>query len=139
MEDLFNVTVPLGENAENNSANANEFRPKTTKAPNGVYEALIRFIPWAQNPSESLVSKNTAYLTNLRTGQKREFCAPGSSADPRVLRYAGKCQARDVACNARRVQDHASGDIPGRICRGSGTFSRDAVNHNPEARQIQRP
>ena len=72
MEDLFNVTVPIGENAENNSANANEFRPKTTKAPNGVYEALIRFIPWAQNPSESLVSKNTAYLTNLRTGQKRE-------------------------------------------------------------------
>ena len=72
MEDLFNVTVPLGENAENNSANANEFRPKTTKAPNGVYEALIRFIPWAQNPSESLVSKNTAYLTNLKTGQKRE-------------------------------------------------------------------
>lgn len=72
MEDLFNVTVPIGENAENNSANANEFRPKTTKAPNGVYEALIRFIPWAQNPSESLVSKNTAYLTNLKTGQKRE-------------------------------------------------------------------
>ena len=81
MEDLFNVSVQLAQPEEKNF-NANEFKPKSSKSKKGVYEAVIRFIPNPKSPNESLVSKNTAYLSNSQ-GRKREVdCSNDSYNDP---------------------------------------------------------
>lgn len=81
MEDLFNPMVDLTPQGEK-SSNANEFKPKSNKNKNGVYEAIIRFLPNPKSPNESLVQKQTAFLKNS-SGQKREVdCSSDSYNDP---------------------------------------------------------
>lgn len=57
--------------------------PKNGK--NGVYSALVRFIPWYQNPKESLVDKWEAWLENPLTKKGMTIDCPSSVRQPSEL------------------------------------------------------
>lgn len=82
MQDLFNPTVDLTPQGGEKFTDPNEFKPKSSKNKNGVYEAVIRFLPNPKSPNESIVSKNTAFLKSA-SGQQREVdCSMDSYSDP---------------------------------------------------------
>lgn len=56
-----------------------EWRPSFKNAPNKTYTALIRFVPWWQNPSESILEKFSCYLENpYQPGTGRTIDCPSS-------------------------------------------------------------
>lgn len=41
-----------------------EWRPSFRNAPNKTYTAIVRFVPWWQDPSNSILEKFSCYLEN---------------------------------------------------------------------------
>lgn len=72
-ENLFSPTVDTSKFATEQNGNANEFHPRYSKNPQGVYEAFVRFVPWPKNPNNSIVGKVTSYVENVVTGKKKQI------------------------------------------------------------------
>lgn len=82
LDDLFNAspTIQNPEDAQNSIA---EFKPAAKKGQGGIYEAVIRFIPNPEDPSnKSIVSKNTVFLENPLTHAKMEVDCPSTVGQP---------------------------------------------------------
>lgn len=82
LEDFFNVKPKMAEPQEASV----EFRPSSKKGQNGVYKAVIRFLPNPENPNDkSIVGKNTVFLTNPLTQAKKEIDCPSTVGEPDPL------------------------------------------------------
>lgn len=87
MEDLFNL------NPENFSSNygksrkvdENLFNPGPDQGQNGVYKAIIRFIPWVEDPANSKYKKYSAKLTNPLTNERLFVDCPSTTGAPSIL------------------------------------------------------
>lgn len=101
---------------EQNQGNQNEFRPHYRKGQNNRYEALIRFLPNPENPSEkSITSKYTVFLKNPLTNQGRTVDSPSTVGEPDplsnmyfTLKNSGNPQAIQVADDFKRHQNFYS-------------------------------
>ena len=82
LEDFFNVKPKMADPVEPSV----EFRPTSKKGQNGVYKAVIRFLPNPEDPNnKSVVSKNTVFLTNPLTQAKMEVDCPSTVGQPDPL------------------------------------------------------
>lgn len=62
------------------------FKPSPKKGQNGLYQAVIRFLPSPVDPAnKSILSKFTCFLTNPRTNEKREIDCPSSIGQQSIL------------------------------------------------------
>lgn len=85
LNDFFNPTVKP-QNPMDNSSNSAEFRPSHKKGQNGVYEAVIRFLPNPSDPAnKSMIQKFTAYIMDPRNGQKRAIDDPRSIGQQSII------------------------------------------------------
>lgn len=83
LNDFFNA-VPKTDAPEN--APSVEFRPNPKRGQNGVFDALIRFLPNPVDPvNKSIITKFSCYLTHPRTGEKREVDCPSSRGERSIL------------------------------------------------------
>lgn len=83
MTNLFDVTPNL--DTTKHETQTHEFRPRANKAADKVYKATVRFLPYWQNPSNSLQSKYTVWLENKMTHEKRELDDPSTVGEPSVF------------------------------------------------------
>lgn len=82
-EALFNPNVTV---KESTSKNAEEYNPSADKGQGGVYKAIIRFVPWWQNPTNgSIQEKWVAWIEDPITQKGRAVDCPSSVGKPSIL------------------------------------------------------
>ena len=79
---LFSPQVDMGEQS---SQNSEEYRVGADQGKNGVYESIIRFIPWHKNPSKSISEKWVSWLVDPVTQKGRFVDCPSSVGKQSVL------------------------------------------------------
>ena len=112
LDDLFNAepTIQTAQQV------ITEFKPNAKKGQGQIYEAVIRFIPNPQDPSnKSIVSKNTAFLKNPLTNVQKEVDCPSTIGQPDpiqdtffALRNSDNPVLKENSKNFSRRQKHAS-------------------------------
>lgn len=80
--ELFNAPVEL---KDSSNANAGEYSPTAEKGTNGVYQSIIRFIPWWQNPKNSIFEKWVCFLKDPISEKGRYVDCPSSVGKPSPL------------------------------------------------------
>lgn len=87
MEDLFNLNADdfTGKSIKSWKVDENLFNPSPDQGQNGVYKAIIRFIPWAQDPKHSKYKKYSATLTNPLTNERLYVDCPSTTGAPSIL------------------------------------------------------
>jgi hypothetical protein len=78
--------TPDTEVSEPKSAQTDEYNPSAAKGKNNLYQSVIRFIPWYQNPkSGSIQEKWVSYLQDPITNRGRYIDCPSSVGKPSPL------------------------------------------------------
>jgi hypothetical protein len=72
---LFNPKVDLGDVSNKAS---NDYQVSADKGSGGVYESIIRFIPWYKNPNQSITDKWVSWLIDPVTNKGRFVDCPSS-------------------------------------------------------------
>ena len=80
---FFNPDVEV---SEPKKVQTNEYNPSAAKGTNNVYQSIIRFIPWWQNPKHgSIQEKWVSYLVDPVTNRGRYVDCPSSVGKPSQL------------------------------------------------------
>ena len=80
-DDFFNVAKPVVQ--EQQSGPLTEFRPNPKKGQNGVFEAVIRFLPNPKDPAnKSIITKYYAYIEHPTTQVKKTIDCPSTVGQP---------------------------------------------------------
>jgi len=79
---LFNAPVELNDTP---AKNAGEYTPSAEKGTNGIYQSIIRFIPWWQNPKNSIQEKWVSWLVDPVTNKGKFVDCPSSIGKPSPL------------------------------------------------------
>jgi len=82
LDALFNPIVELG---ETNASNKGDYSPSADKGNNGVYQSIIRFIPYWQNPQKSITEKWVSWLVDPVTTKGKFVDCPSSVGKPSPL------------------------------------------------------
>ena len=79
---LFSPQVDMGESAKKNTE---DYQVGADKGKGGVYQSVIRFIPWYQNPKNSIQEKWVCWLVDPVTQNGRFVDCPSSVGKPSLL------------------------------------------------------
>ena len=79
--DLFNPQVEMG----GTTTQSDDYQVSADKGKNGVYQSVIRFIPWHQNPQKSIQEKWVSWLVDPITQKGRFVDCPSSIGKPSLL------------------------------------------------------
>ena len=83
LDDFFNAKPVV---VEPQQTQITEFRPNHKKGQNGVYKAVVRFLPNPVDPAnKSIISKNTVYLTNPVSKVGKTIDCPSTVGEPDPL------------------------------------------------------
>jgi hypothetical protein len=88
MSDLFNLNIDdfSGKSASaGRKVDENVYNPGPDQAPNGTYKSIIRFVPWATDPSKSRYKKYAAKLINPLTNEKLYVDCPSTTGASSIL------------------------------------------------------
>jgi hypothetical protein len=88
MSDLFNLNIDdfSGKSASSSrKVDENVYNPGPDQAPNGTYKSIIRFIPWATDPTKSRYKKYAAKLINPLTNEKLYVDCPSTTGANSIL------------------------------------------------------
>ena len=79
---LFTPQVDMGETAKKNTE---DYQVGADKGKGGVYQSIIRFVPWHQNPKNSIQEKWVSWLIDPVTQKGRFVDCPSSIGKPSLL------------------------------------------------------
>ncbi len=79
---LFNPQVDMGETSKRNTE---DYQVGADKGKGGVYQSIIRFIPWHKNPKNSISEKWAAWLVDPITQKGRFVDCPSSIGKQSLL------------------------------------------------------
>ena len=65
---LFNPQAGVAE-APQSVRNTDEYKVSFKDGKGGIYESVIRFVPWYANPEKSIIAKTVSYVKNPITQQ----------------------------------------------------------------------
>lgn len=84
LNDLFNLNADdlVQKQA---SSNTDVWRPTADKGKEGVYSAVVRFLPWHENPKKSIMKKWTCWLVDPLTDKGKYVDCPSSIGEKSVL------------------------------------------------------
>ena len=82
LNSLFHPQVEMGDVTGGSKV---EYNPSSEKGQGGVYKSVIRFIPWWQNPNNSISEKWVCWLVDPITDKGKYVDCPSSIGKPSVL------------------------------------------------------
>jgi hypothetical protein len=86
MENLFNISSDLFvENKKVSQGSNLKFKPDPKLGKDGVYKAMIRFIPWYKNVKKSIYKKYYIWVENPATGENFGIDCPTTIGEKSVL------------------------------------------------------
>jgi hypothetical protein len=81
-DDLFNPQVEMNEGTSKKSS---DYEPSSDKGKNGVYQSVIRFVTWWENPKQSIQEKWVAWLMDPITNKGKYVDCPSTIGKPSPL------------------------------------------------------
>lgn len=82
---FFSPDTKVPEKEKSNSS-LNEFKPSADSGKNGIYQAVVRFVPWYKDPqSGSIKEKWISYLVDPVTEKGKYVDCPSSVGKPSIL------------------------------------------------------
>jgi len=81
-DELFSPQVDMGETAK---GNAEDYQVGADKGKDGVYQSIIKWVPWHQNPKNSIQEKWVSWLVDPVTSKGRFVDCPSSIGKQSLL------------------------------------------------------
>jgi len=81
-DELFSPQVDMGETSKGNSE---DYQASADKGKGGVYQSIIKFVPWHQNPKNSIQEKWVSWLVDPVTQKGRFVDCPSSIGKQSLL------------------------------------------------------
>lgn len=85
MNNLDEIFAPTNAIVEPEKKKAIEFNPSAKNSKNGTYNAVIRFIPWHENPAKCVMKKEQIYLTDPISQKGRYVDSPRSVGEQCIV------------------------------------------------------
>ncbi|MEG1142170.1 MAG: hypothetical protein RSE41_06975 [Clostridia bacterium] len=79
---LFSPTVDI----EDKKRVIEDYKPSADKGKGGIYKSIVRFVPWYQNPSQSIINKWSCWLVDPVSGKGKTVDCPSSVGEPSPIR-----------------------------------------------------
>lgn len=83
LNDIFNLSVDDFKTEEKKATN--NFKPDANSGRDGVYKAVVRFLPWHKDPKKSVMKKWSCWLTNPAKEESRMVDCPSTVGKKSVL------------------------------------------------------
>jgi hypothetical protein len=114
-QDLFNLGAEDFEQPSSGKSEIERYKPSAKAGKDNVYKAVVRFLPWHENPKKSIMSKWTAWLVDPVSGDGKYVDCPSSVGKKSILqdvywklRKSESVAEQDLAKNFSRRQAFAS-------------------------------
>lgn len=114
LKDLFNLS-PDDLVKKEESKGTDLFKPHADKGKDGVYSAVVRFVPWVKNPKKSIMDKWTCWLEDPLTDKGKYIDCPSSIGKKSIisdmywkLKKSESVAEQDLADNFSRRRTFAS-------------------------------
>jgi len=86
LNDIFNLSLDdFKEEAKPASGLRSIFKPEAKSGKDGVYKAVVRFLPWHQDVKKSIMKKWSCWLTNTATNESKMVDCPSTVGKKSVL------------------------------------------------------
>ena len=85
LNDIFNLSVDDFKETEKPASNRSIFKPEAKAGKDGVYKAVVRFLPWHKDVKKSLMKKWSCWLTNPATSESKMVDCPSTVGKKSVL------------------------------------------------------
>lgn len=83
LNDIFNLS--LDDFKENEKRASNVFKPDAGNGKEGVYKAVVRFLPWHKDVKKSVMRKWSCWLTNPGTDESKMVDCPSTIGQKSIL------------------------------------------------------
>ena len=83
LNDIFNLSVDDFKVDEKKSSNV--FKPDANSGRDGVYKAVVRFLPWHKDPKKSIMKKWSCWLVNPTNDEAKLIDCPSTIGKKSVL------------------------------------------------------
>jgi hypothetical protein len=86
LNDIFNLSLDDFKEVEKPSGGGRAiFKPEAKSGKDGVYKAVVRFLPWHQDVKKSVMKKWSCWLTNTATNESKMVDCPSTIGKKSVL------------------------------------------------------
>jgi hypothetical protein len=85
LNDIFNLSLDDFKEPERTSGGKNIFKPEAKAGKDGVYKAVVRFLPWHKDVKKSIMKKWSCWLTNPGTNESKMVDCPSTVGQKSVL------------------------------------------------------
>jgi hypothetical protein len=87
LNDIFNLSLDDFKEPEKSSSgySKNIFKPEAKSGKDGVYKAVVRFLPWHKDVKKSVMKKWSCWLTNPATNEGKMVDCPSTIGKKSVL------------------------------------------------------
>lgn len=103
MQDLFNPGVNPSNEEQQQPTRSAFFNPNANNAQDKKYSAVIRFLPWYEEPNRSILKKEVAWLKNDVTNESRPVDSPATIGE--------RCPIKDMFFTLWRSNHEADKEI----------------------------
>lgn len=84
LNDIFNLSLDDFKEPEKTSKGGS-FKPEAKAGKDGVYKAVVRFLPWHKDVKKSIMKKWSCWLTNSATNESKMVDCPSTIGQKSVL------------------------------------------------------
>jgi len=85
LNDIFNLSLDDFKEPAKTSGGRNIFKPEAKAGKEGVYKAVVRFLPWHKDVKKSVMKKWSCWLTNPGTNESKMVDCPSTIGKKSVL------------------------------------------------------
>jgi hypothetical protein len=85
LNDIFNLSLDDFKETEKASSGGAIFKPDSAAGKDGVYKAVVRFLPWHKDVKKSVMKKWSCWLTNPGTSESKMVDCPSTVGKKSVL------------------------------------------------------
>lgn len=115
LNDIFNLSIDDFKESEKKSSSAALFKPEASAGRDGVYKAVIRFLPWHKDVKKSIMKKWSTWLVNPATGSGKIVDCPSTIGKKSIIqelywkfKKSNSVAEQKIAENFSRREKHAS-------------------------------
>jgi len=87
LNDIFNLSVDDFKETEKPASGSgrNNFKPEAKAGKDGVYKAVVRFLPWHKDVKKSVMKKWSCWMTNPGTNESKMVDCPSTIGQKSIL------------------------------------------------------
>lgn len=129
VNDVFNLTPDSFVSPEKKSKGFELYQPKSEDGREGVYSALVRFLPWWKKPSESKIGKYYVWVTDQGTGESFSVDCPSTVGQKSIL--------KDVFWKLKNSPNAMEQELSKNFARAENLYSLVQIVKDPNKPELE--